>query len=346
MQTKNYRRLSFQERVIIQTYWQDGKSKTFIANRLGRHKSTITREINRWVSHPSDKYNAVLADWYTHDSFRKKRVKDKISTHSLLKYYVYKRLLLHWSPEQIAGRIKSDYPKSTLMRISHEAIYMHIYSHRQAKLNLKLIQLLPFHHSRRRKTYASRGVSQVKVTGKISIDQRPEYINNRTQIGHWEGDLIIGEKRKSALATLVERKTRFTYIIRVKDKKSETVTQAINKVFQKLPKRLRRSMTYDNGVEMANHLWLTNTTGATVYFAHSYSSWQRGTNENTNGLIRRYLPKGTDFNKISDQQILDIQHKLNTRPRKVIRYKKPIEIFPVQLSNINCHNYYSVNVRK
>lgn len=333
MEKLNYHRLSFQERVIIQTLWISGNTKTFIANRLGRHKSTITREINKWECHKSDRYDARLAHWYAHEWYLYKHYKDKLSMFPALKEYVYKSLQEHWSPEQIAGRIKLDYPDDPVMTISHEAIYAHLYRNRQANINKKLIALLPQHRSRRRRNYKSRGVAQFKITDKISIDQRPESINNRSQIGHWEGDLIIGYKRASALATLVERKTRFTYIVKVNDKKSQTVTNEIKNIFGPLPKKLRQSLTYDNGVEMADHKWLTNKTGTTVYFTHPYSSWQRGTNENTNGLIRRYLPKQTDFHKTSYEQLLKIQNQLNNRPRKVLGFKKPAEIFPVHSNN-------------
>lgn len=342
MEKHNYHRLSFYERTIIQTLWINGNSKTFIANQLDRHKSTICREINRWTKGPRDKYSARQADWYARNDYEFKRAKSKIETHSLLRYFVYKRLLMEWTPEQIAGRITELYPKNKTMRISYEAIYNHIYKHRQGKLNKKLIALLPQKRTKRRPNYKTRGVAKTKITDIISIDQRPQYINDRSQIGHWEGDLIIGENRASALITLVERKTRFTYILKVQNKKSETVTTQIKNLFNQLPKTLRRSMTYDNGVEMANHKWLTQQTGTTIYFAHPYSSWERGTNENTNGLIRRYYPKKTDFNKISYYELQQVQHKLNNRPRKVIGYKTPAELFKFNLD----YYYNSVNVWK
>jgi IS30 family transposase len=238
-----------------------------------------------------------------------------------------------------------DYPNNPVMDISHEAVYAHIYRHRQARLNLKLIALLPLHRTRRKRNYKSRGVAQFRVTDKISIDQRPGFINDRSQIGHWEGDLIIGEKRASALITLVERKTRFTYILKIPNKKSETVTTEIKNLFNRIPTRLRRSITYDNGVEMANHRWLTKMTGAKVYFAHPYSSWERGTNENTNGIIRRFYPKKTDFNKISYDELIVLQHKLNNRPRKVLGYKTSAELFKFNVDH-HCYYYNSVNVRK
>lgn len=220
------------------------------------------------------------------------------------------------------------------MTISHEAIYTFIYRHRQAAVNKKLIKLLTFQRTKRRRKYIARGISKEKILEAINISKRPECINDRSQVGHWEGDLMIGVKQASAIATLVERKTRFTYILKVENRKSETVTSQIKKKLNTLPSKLRKSMTYDNGSEMANHQWLTRMTGTTVYFANPYSSWERGTNENTNGLIRRYLPKTTNFNNVTYKELLQIQERLNNRPRKVLGYKTPWEVFQRHLKSL------------
>ena len=328
MKKKGYVRLTFEDRVKIETYRKEKKSITFIAQKLKRHKSTISREINPWTRGKGDRYEARLAHWYARESYRNKRCFDKISVWPKLKFYVYRKLLEQWSPQQIAGRIKIDHPNDPVMSISHEAIYTHIYQHPQGKLCKKLIALLYLHRSRRKKTYVSRGVLPTKMTGTVSIEQRPAHINDRSQIGHWEGDLMIGPRQKSAIATLVERKSRFTYILKLDNRRSETVTTQIRDALLKLPKKLRGSITYDNGSEMANHKWLTQQTGATVYFAHPHSSWERGTNENTNGIIRRFLPKQTDFHAVTFDELLAIQHKINNRPRKVLGYRTPAEAFP------------------
>jgi IS30 family transposase len=322
MKEENYNRLSFQDRVIIETLLTEKKSKIFIAKKLNRHRSTITREINQWVRKPTDIYKADMAHWYAQDS-RCRRSKDKISLNKSLRIYVYRGLLKHWSPEQIAGRIKKDYPKNPVMTISYEAIYLHIYKHRQAKLNKKLIALLPYHKLTRKKRGSPKKSYQIK--NRISIDQRPLYIEKRKQVGHWEGDLIVGIKQASFIGTIVERKTRFTYIVKLDNKKSETVTHEFAHTLNELDPRFRKSLTYDNGIEMANHQYLTKQTGMNVYFAHPYSSWERGTNENTNGLIRRFLPKGTDFNHINETELKFIQDNLNNRPRKILKYKTPYE---------------------
>ena len=325
MKEKKHRRLSLQERVIIETLLEENKSKSFIAKKLKRSRSTITREINKWVRNPDDKYNAELANWLAKDDYLNKRNLDKISTFKKLRIYVYRGLLNGWSPEQISGRIKIDYPDDSVMTISHEAIYRYIYLHRQAKVNRKLIALLPYHKTRRKRvnSYSKR---KIKINDQISIDDRPKHIEDRKEIGHWEGDLVIGKRQKSAIGTLVERKARFTIIVKLSDRKSKTVCKGFVKKLNQLDAIFIKSMTYDNGTEMAQHKLITKETGMKVYFAHAYSSWERGTNENTNGLIRRFFPKGTDFNTINEQQLKTAQNLLNNRPRKVLNYKTPNEV--------------------
>lgn len=331
MKELNYTRLTFQDRVIIETLLREKRSKAYIAEILNRNRSTVCREINQWVRKPSDLYKAKLADWYAKDS-RNRRSRDKISLNKKLRWYVYRGLLNKWSPEQIAGRIKNDFPKDPIMTISYEAIYLHIYKHRQASLNIKLIALLPYHKHNRKKRGSP--VKTYQIKDRVSIDLRPKYIDKRKQAGHWEGDLIVGPKHASYIGTLVERKTRFTYIIKLSDKKTSTVTKQFAHHLKKLHPGFRKTLTYDNGIEMANHKWLTKKTGVRVYFAHPYSSWERGTNENTNGLIRRFFPKGTNFNLVSEEKIKSAQDKLNNRPRKVLNYKTPNEARLKELNTI------------
>ena len=326
METKKYKRLTFEERDIIQTLIDENKSKAFIATKLNRARSTITREVNKWIVNPDDKYDATLANWVAKDDYLNKRNLDKINSHKRLKFFVYKGLLQGWSPEQISGRLKDEYPNDPVMKISYEAIYMHIYRNRQASLNKKLIKLLPYQKSRRRRANAKTKRGS-KIKDSINIKERPKHIENRQEIGHWEGDLIIGKGQKSAIGTIVERKSRFVCIIKLRDRKSATVTKQFAKILKRFNQNLIKTMTYDNGVEMAKHKDFTRQTGIKVYFADPYASWQRGTNENTNGLIRRYFPKGTDFNKVTAKQLKYVQDKLNNRPRKIINYKTPNEIF-------------------
>ena len=321
---KSRKRLTLKERIVIETLLKENKSKTYIANQLDRNRSSIGREINNWIRKPSDKYDANLAHWYAREINNNKRCQDKINTYPRLKIFVYRGLLKGTTPELIAGQIKIKYPNDPVMTISYEAIYQHIYRHRQSYLAKKLIKLLPYHHHKRRnKRKFNKNTTRIK--DQISIDNRPEHIEQRLEVGHWEGDLMIGVGQKSAIATLVERKTRYTIVMKIQNRKSKTVTKEFANSLNSLSKIFRKSMTYDNGIEMANHKWLANQTGINIYFAHPYSSWERGTNENTNGLIRRFFPKGTDFNKITLKQLKDAQNNLNDRPRKVLGFKTPNE---------------------
>ena len=331
--SSKHRRLSLKERIKIETLLNEKKSKAYIAKILGRSRSTISREINKWITCSEDKYAAELAHWCAHQDYLNKRNLDKISTYKSLKFYVYKGLLKGWTPEQISGRIKIKYPNDKMMSISHEAIYRHIYLTPQGVLNKKLIKLLTRKKTRRRPIKKVRGKGS-KIRNQVSIDNRPKHIDLRNEIGHWEGDLIIGKGQKSAIGTIVERKSRYTLIVKLKSRKADEVAKMFTKKLKQVDEKLRKTMTYDNGIEMAKHQYITQKTGMQVYFAHPYSSWERGTNENTNGIIRRDLPKGTDFNLISEKQLLILEQKLNNKPRKIIGYKTPKEVLEFELKNV------------
>jgi len=330
MLRKKNSRLTHKERIQIETLLNENKSKAYIAKTLHRARSTITREVNKWVQSDKDKYSADLAHWNAKDDYLNKRNLDKISTYKQLRFYVYKGLLSDWTPEQISGKLKLEYPNDPIMSISHESIYRYIYTRPQASLNKKLIQLLVRKKTRRRPSKKRRGTGS-KIINQVSIDNRPKHIDLRNEIGHWEGDLIIGKNHKSAIGTIVERKSRYTIIIKLKSKKSDEVAKMFSKKLNQLNPLFKKTMTYDNGIEMAKHEKITQKTGIKIYFAHPYSSWERGTNENTNGLIRRYFPKGTDFNKIDEKKLMKIQEKLNNRPRKIIGYKTPKELMDFEL---------------
>ena len=334
---KKRNRLTFAERVIIETLLAQKKSILYIARQLGRNRTSIHKEVKKWVIKPTDKYNAELAQFCAKEEYLNKRKLDKINTYFKLKVFVYKGLLNDFSPEQIAGSIKDLHPNDPIMSISYEAIYQHIYRHRQSRLGRKLIKLLPYSHSKRRNKKRF-GSKKTRIKDAVSIELRPN-IQDRKQLGHWEGDQIVGVGHKSAIATMVERKTRYTYIIFLKDRTSETMTKAVAKTLNNLIPEARKTMTYDNGMEMANHKWLTEHTGMDIYFAHPYSPWERGTNENTNGLIRRYFPKKTDFNNITEQQLKQAQNRLNNRPRKVLKYKTPAYMLEMEINKIKYQNY-------
>jgi IS30 family transposase len=329
---KKHKRLSYKERVIIETLLGENRTKNYIAKQLNRNRATITREVKLWVKKPTDIYKADIAHWHALELNKSKKYSDKINAFPKLKVFIYRNLLLGTSPELIAGRIKLLHPNDPIMSISHESIYKHIYRHRQSVLAGKLIKLLPYHHHKRRQNRKF-GKKRPRIKNQVSIDQRPNHIELRIEVGHWEGDLMIGIGQKSAIGTIVERKTRYTFIVKLENRKSETVTYQFAKILNTLPQFIRKTMTYDNGMEMANHQWLTNNTGMDVFFAHPYSSWERGTNENTNGLIRRFLPKGTDFNNITQEQLKAIENNLNNRPRKVLGYKTPKEQITQEINN-------------
>lgn len=331
---KKRRRLRLEERVVIQTLLAEKRSIAYIAERLGRNRSSIHREVKKWVVEPKDKYKAELAQFCAKEEYLNKRNLDKINSHPRLKEYVYTRLEQKDSPEQIAGRLKKLFPDDPTMSISHEAIYQHIYRKRQSKQGKYLISLLPYSHSQRRQNRKT-AKRKNRIADIKRINLRPAHVELRHEIGHWESDLVIGKGHKSAIATVVERKTRFVYIIQVKSKQTKPVTKAIAMTMKQLNPELRKTMTHDNGTEMANHKWLTSQTGMEIYFANPYSSWERGTNENTNGLIRRFFPKGTDFSCVTRKQLRDAQNNLNNRPRKVLGYKTPNEMMELENFKLN-----------
>jgi IS30 family transposase len=326
MEEKKITRLTINERIKIETLIKEKRSKSYIAKTLNRSRSTIGNEINRWVG-TSQFYNAELAHFYARVINNSKRNKDKMTLYPRLKLQVYKGLLSGLSPEAISGRLKVVFPGEGSMQISYESIYRHIYEHPQGKINMKLIKLLTRKKTRRRKSKKRLGHRE-KISKGISIENRPVHIENREEAGHWEGDLIIGVKQNSSIGSIVERKSRYTLLVKMEDRKSKTVCKAFSKKLKLEPVELRKTLTYDNGSEMAEHKYISENTGIDIYFAHPYSSWERGTNENTNGIIRRFYPKKTtDFNTISDDQLMALQHRLNSRPRKVLGYYTPNEIY-------------------
>jgi IS30 family transposase len=330
MEPKKYRRLSLRERTIIETLLKENRKTAYIAKQLNRSRSTICREINVWIKKPQDKYDADLANWYALSQNSTKREPDKINQFPRLKIAIYRGLLIGDSPELISGRLKLEHPQDQSMQVSHETIYKHIYTHPQGKINMKLINLLVRHKAKRIRKV--RREDNICIKDRISIDLRPEYIIQRLEAGHWEGDLMIGLRQASCIGTLVERKTRYVILVKLANKKSETVTNAFAKKLNEFDYTFRLTMTYDNGTEMAYHKSLTDQTGMDIYFAHPYSSWERGTNENTNGLVRRYYPKKTDFSNLTEQQLEELQNRLNNRPRKVLGYYTANEMMQAEIN--------------
>ncbi len=331
---KNYKRLSVVEREEISRMLAQGCSFQNIAKQLNRHTSTISREIG---SGSCSKYTyraAKAQNRARRNASKRKMGKFRLDDNPELKRYLYKKLKLKWSPRQIAEELEKDYPDDVTMRISPEAIYTYIYVLPRGALKKELTSCLRQNRKRRHKQ--SRGVKMERnIEDMLSIEERPKEVEDRIIPGHWEGDLIIGKNNRSALGTLVERTTRTTILVPVKSREAEVVAKAFAKEVKKLPEQMKLSMTYDQGREMAQHKLFTNITGVKVYFAHPRSPWERGTNENTNGLIRQFFPKGTDFHKVSRYEVKKAQNLLNGRPRQALNFQKPYEVFK-QLINQHC----------
>ncbi len=318
---KLYKQLSQSEREHIANLLSEGKSLGDIAKALGRNKSTISRELARNSAPQHHCYTPCRAH------ARACERKTTTNTHERLKndfirQYVRDGLEKGWSPEQISGRIRIDYPGYS---INHEAIYQYIY-HPRNPHRLEMINLLRRAYKKRRTKGIGRKERKTKIPNRIPIDARPKSIENRHRYGHWEGDSLISRKSKAALNTLAERKSRLALITKLPRKGAAETNRAIISRLKKLPANGRQTLTLDNGTENAKHEQLSARLGIKCYFAYPYSSWERGTNENINGLIRWYLPKGTDFSKITPEQIARIEYLLNSRPRKCLGYKTPLEV--------------------
>lgn len=320
-----YPRLSINEREEISLGLTKGCSQCDIAVSLGRSPSTISREINRNTK-DGQHYRAVRAQRHANKLARTVRKKRKLDINGSLKQYVFTQLNQLWSPQQIAKRLKMLYPMDIAMQISHESIYSYLYVQPKGSLRRELIKSLRRRHVSRHRRNKSRQKT-CPIQDYISIEERPKEVAERIIPGHWEGDLLMGRNNASALGTLVERTTRITFLVKLKDKDAMVVRQAFAKEFRHLPKALKRSLTYDHGQEMAEHKLFTKSTRIKVYFAHPHSPWERGTNENTNDLIRQFFPKGTDFSKVPLKDVKRAQDMLNDRPRKTLDWFTPHEVF-------------------
>jgi len=292
---------------------------------MGRNPSTISREI--WHA-KSKGYQARQGQWFVEQNAHyRKAGKLKLTEGSALLSYVRDKLSLRWSPKEISARLPMDFPDDASMRISHESIYAHVYVHSKKGLRDCLIKSLRLENSKRGRPRPASQERRGKIPNAVSIDERPEEVLGREIPGHWEGDLIIGKGHKSANGTLAERTTLTVIIIPLASYDAKTVREAMEEEFARIPEQMRKTMTYDNGKEMAEHELLAKNSKINAYFAHPYSLWERPTNENTNGLIRDYFPKGTNFNAISAERLKEVQHQLNERPRKVLNWYTPKEVF-------------------
>lgn len=326
--TRKYRRLSTAEREEISRGLAQGEGILAIGQRLGRSVSTISREIDR--NNGKSGYRALSAGNRARAAASARRHgKRRLMSNERLNRYVVEKLRRHWSPEEIVKRMREEYPFDMTMRISHEAIYQYIYVLPRGELKAILIKALRQERVWRRRKHKGQNSEEMrgKIADMLSIEERPREVAERTIPGHWEGDLIMGKYKRSALGTLVERTTRKTLLVPLKQKDAQSVRNAYAHTLRSLPKEMAKTLTYDQGKEMSEHKQFTIDTGIQVYFSHPGSPWERGTNENTNGLIRQYFPKGTDFSKVSHREIRRVERELNDRPRKVLHWKKPDEVF-------------------
>lgn len=320
---KNYIRLKIEDREEISRLLTLGSSYRSIAKAIGRNPSTISREIGRIQSGPKN-YRAVTSERIAARlSTSRRGGKRKLLLNNRLLEIVKAKLNLRWSPHQIAKYLKAYY-ECPDMHVSAETIYTYIYVFLRKPLRAEFTEQLRRAHKKRKVRGRSAKGQSSNLKDMVSIDERPAEVHDRVIPGHWEGDLMIGGGRaQTAMGTLVERRTRYAILVRLKNKTAEEVRREFAKEIKKLPKALRLSLTYDQGREMAQHKLFTKETKMQVYFAHPRSPWERGTNENTNGLLRQFFPKGTDFTKVTRQEMKKVQRMLNGRPRQTLGFKTP-----------------------
>lgn len=304
----------------------EGHTVSAIARDLGRAKSSISELIAVNKDQRSGQFRAALAVRRRAERKRRQRRPVKLATNQKLLTEVYIGMVyLRWSPEQVAERLKKEYPRDMSKHISAETIYEYVYVRARGTLRDDLIASLrrPQRHRGQRRR---RAVLQGKLPNLLSIDERPEGVLTRRIPGHWESDLIVGKDHKSALISLVERKFRYTILIRITSLDAETFAANVSRALNTLPAKLRKTMTHDNGKEIAKAYDIETKTGIRVYVTHPHSPWERGTNENTNGLVRDFFPKGTDFRIVTDDDVLYVQELLNSRPRKTLDWATPTEV--------------------
>lgn len=326
--TKKYQQLNREERDMIYLLLKQGKKKNEIAQALKRDKSTIGRELKR---NKHRKFNEYLPDTAHRKALKKKqqsRKKKYLEKDQKLKQHILSRLQTGWSPELIAGRLKQNLDKT----FNQESIYQYIYSLDGRKQNLR--QYLRRAHRIRRKKFGRKN-HKGKIPNRIDISLRPKIVETKQEFGHWEADSILYQGHSQRLSTHNELKTRFLVVLRPKDNTAEHRAEIINQAFERLPKQARKTKTVDNGLEFACHEKITAALGMRVYFAKPFCSWQRGANENINGLLRWFIPKNTNLDDLTDEQLQGIVDLINNRPRKCLGFKTPTEMFQIEMDKLN-----------
>jgi IS30 family transposase len=326
MQKKSYTHLSIEEREWIALGLAQEMSLREIARSLGRSVSTLSRELKRNGDGAEDvRYLATIADKRAMRRARIPRRPRKLACQARWDAVV-SRLREQWSPEQIAADLRAQHPDQPEHHVSHETIYTALYILPRGELRRELISHLRQHRKHRRPR--SRGNDRRgQIPNMVKIAERPDEVAGRQVPGHWEGDLIKGGGNASAVGTVVERHSRLVMLVKVDNASTQAVCKGFARKFKALPAVMRRSMTYDRGKEMAAHESLSAELDMRIFFADPHRPWQRGSNENTNGLLRQYLPKGTDLSTLSQRELNAIAHRLNTRPRKTLGWKTPLETY-------------------
>lgn len=315
--------LSVQERYVITHLHQAGYSDAMIARHLGRHRATVGRELRR----NRDVFGVYHYDPAQRLAGERRSVagrRYKLDGPSALGRYVRQKLRQHWSPQQISGRLERDHPRDPTMRITHETIYRFVY--RAYQHGERWHERLRRRHKRRRARCVGQRDARGRIPGRVGIEHRPAAANGRRRFGDWESDTVEGAKGTGLLLTHVERKSRYTRLGKLPDKKAATLSAVTCAVMKDLPGKLRRTMTPDNGKEFADFAAIERGLELKVYFANPHAPWERGANENTNGLLRDFFPKGADFRKITHARLAHVQQMLNNRPRKCLDYRTPIEV--------------------
>lgn len=328
---RSTRALSLAEREEISRGMAAGQSMRAIAISLGRAPSTVSRELRR--NEGQQGYRASQADQAAWDRARRPKP-CKLIQHPALARQVAGKLQQQWSPEQVAGWLQRTYPDDTSRQVSHETIYRTLYIQSRGALKQELLaHLRRTRGMRRSRHYTQKTPDHGRIKDTISISERPASAEDRAVPGHWEGDLLFGD-RNSQIATLVERHTRYVMLVKVDGKDTETVVNALIKNARRLPKQLYQSLTWDRGKEMAAHRRFTLATDIQVYFCDPHHPWQRGSNENTNGLLRQYFPKGISLSNVSQAKLDAVARKLNERPRKTLGYETPAERYQQVVASI------------
>lgn len=324
--------LTLAEREEISRAMVAGHTIRSIAASLARAPSTISRELRRNGGERC--YRAGRADQAAWDRARRPKT-GILAENRTLARLVAGKLQLEWSPQQIAGWLKRTYPDDDNYQVSHETIYRSLFIQARGALKKELLQHLRRTRGlRRSRHHTMKTDNHGRILDTVSIRERPATVEDRAVPGHWEGDLLFGSKN-SQIATLVERQTRYVMLVKVNGKDTETVTNALIKHTHKLPRELYKSLTWDRGKEMADHKRFTLSTDIQVYFCDPQNPWQRGSNENTNGLLRQYFPKGTDLAVYSQAKLNAVARRLNERPRKTLHYETPAERFAQSVASIS-----------